>query len=743
MTPIGRGQRELIIGDRQTGKTAIAIDTIINQKDTDVFCIYVAIGPEAVDRRPGGRQAHPVRRDGLHDRRRGDGERVRRRSSTSRPTPVARWASGSATTASTRSSSTTISPSRPSPTASSRCCCAGRRAARRIPGDVFYVHSRLLERAAKLNDDLGGGSLTALPIIETQAGDVSAYIPTNVISITDGQIFLETDLFNSGIRPAVNVGISVSRVGGAAQTKATKKVAGTLKLNARPVPRDGGLLPVRQRPRQGDPGAARQRRAPDRDAQAGQYAPLPMEEQVASIFACTPQQGGTSWVRELEPRGHRSLRAARCSSTCARTRADVLGRSGRAASCRRGRGGAQERARRVREHLPALERGLGPHRHADLKDIQAAHHAASRRRSRSRAPCAWSRPPSCVAPRTRSSRRVRTREDVRDSRRGRPTPEGRRAPAAPGPRAEQGARGPRRDVRPRPVRRASTTPPSRSQTRRSATRGRLRPRPRHADRAQGGRLLPPAARRRHPAQLGRGPERRVRPGGGDRRAHLEALHLAGESRRGVLVYNEFVSAMTQTPRVDPLLPFGPRSPRSPRQRRRYPGAVRDRAGRGRSAPERARAQGARVLEIYRALLENQAGEHAARMAAMESATRNTEELIKSLTLQYNRARQAAITKELVEIVSGAEASRSRAAEGRGANANRQNGTIVQVMGPVVDVEFPPGELAGDLHRAARHEPGDRRSRGQPRPRGRPAPRVRTPCAPSRWTRPTASCAART
>ena len=125
------------------------------------------------------------------------------------------------------------------------------------PGDVFYLHSRLLERAAKMSDEHGGGSLTALPIIETQAGDVSAYIPTNVISITDGQIFLETDLFNSGVRPAINVGISVSRVGGAAQTKAMKKVAGKLKLEPGAVPRDGGLRAVRQRPRQGDPGAAR------------------------------------------------------------------------------------------------------------------------------------------------------------------------------------------------------------------------------------------------------------------------------------------------------------------------------------------------------------------------------------------------------------------------------------------------------------------------------------------------------
>ncbi len=136
------------------------------------------------------------------------------------------------------------------------------------PGDVFYLHSRLLERAAKMNDANGNGSLTALPIIETQAGDVSAYIPTNVISITDGQIFLETNLFYQGIRPAINVGLSVSRVGSAAQTKAMKKVSGSIKLELRPVSRNGGLRPVRLGPRRIDPEPAQPRRAPDRAAQA-------------------------------------------------------------------------------------------------------------------------------------------------------------------------------------------------------------------------------------------------------------------------------------------------------------------------------------------------------------------------------------------------------------------------------------------------------------------------------------------
>jgi F-type H+-transporting ATPase subunit alpha len=168
-----------------------------------------------------------------------------------------------------------------------------------FPGDVFYLHSRLLERAAKLNDDFGGGSLTALPIIETQAGDVSAYIPTNVISITDGQIFLETDLFNSGIRPAVNVGISVSRVGGAAQTKATKQVAGKLKLELAQYREKAAFAQFGS-----DLDKATQEQLANGERQTemlkqAQYSPMPMEEQVVSIYSCTPQEGRASWVRNL------------------------------------------------------------------------------------------------------------------------------------------------------------------------------------------------------------------------------------------------------------------------------------------------------------------------------------------------------------------------------------------------------------------------------------------------------------
>lgn len=229
MIPIGRGQRELIIGDRQTGKTAIAIDTIINQKDSGIFCIYVAIGQKA------STVAQIVEKLRSHDAL-GYTTIVSSTASEAAPlqyiAPYTGCAIGeewmeqgkdvlivyddlSKHAVAYRTMSLLLK--RP----------PGREA---YPGDVFYLHSRLLERAAKLNDELGGGSLTALPIIETQAGDISAYIPTNVISITDGQIFLQTELFNSGVRPAVDSGLSVSRVGSAAQIKAMKQVSGSLKL---------------------------------------------------------------------------------------------------------------------------------------------------------------------------------------------------------------------------------------------------------------------------------------------------------------------------------------------------------------------------------------------------------------------------------------------------------------------------------------------------------------------------------
>ena len=230
MIPIGRGQRELIIGDRQTGKTAIAVDTIINQKDTDVKCIYVAIGQK---RSTVAQVVATLERFGAME------YTTVVSATASDPAPMQYIAPYSGVTMGEyyrdngQHALMIYDDLSKQATAYRQLSLLLRRPPGReaFPGDVFYLHSRLLERAAKLGDTLGGGSLTALPVIETQAGDVSAYIPTNVISITDGQIFLSTDLFYSGVRPAVNVGLSVSRVGGNAQMKAMKQVAGSLRLD--------------------------------------------------------------------------------------------------------------------------------------------------------------------------------------------------------------------------------------------------------------------------------------------------------------------------------------------------------------------------------------------------------------------------------------------------------------------------------------------------------------------------------
>ena len=230
MVPIGRGQRELIIGDRQTGKTAVAVDTIINQKGKDVICIYVAIGQKA------STVAQVVKT--LQDHGAMDYTIVVKATASDPAAmqfiaPYSGAAMGEYFRDNGRHALTIYDDLSKQAAAYREISLLLRRPPGReaYPGDVFYLHSRLLERAAKLSDAKGGGSLTSLPIIETQAGDISAYIPTNVISITDGQIFLESDLFNSGIRPGINVGNSVSRVGGSAQIKAMKQVAGTLRLD--------------------------------------------------------------------------------------------------------------------------------------------------------------------------------------------------------------------------------------------------------------------------------------------------------------------------------------------------------------------------------------------------------------------------------------------------------------------------------------------------------------------------------
>jgi F-type H+-transporting ATPase subunit alpha len=322
LIPIGRGQRELIIGDRQTGKTAIAIDTIINQKGKGLVCIYVAIGQKlstvastvATLEKYGAMEHTIVVVAGAED-----------------PAPLQYLAPYSGVAMGEEVMETGVEIPGQGLVKDALCVYddlskhawayremalllrrpPGREA---YPGDVFYLHSRLLERAARLNDDNGGGSLTALPIIETQAGDVSAYIPTNVISITDGQIFLETDLFNAGQRPALNIGISVSRVGSAAQTKAMKKVAGPLKLD---LAQYRALAAFAQFASDLDKATRDQLTRGEKLSEIvkqPQYQPLPMEKQVAILVAAT--EGAvddipTPRVKEFEAGYYRFLEAER------------------------------------------------------------------------------------------------------------------------------------------------------------------------------------------------------------------------------------------------------------------------------------------------------------------------------------------------------------------------------------------------------------------------------------------------
>lgn len=286
MIPIGRGQRELILGDRQTGKTAIAVDTIINQRGEDVYCIYVAIGQkqstvaQVVDKLKefGAMEYTTV---------------VAATASDPAPfqfiAPYSGCALGEYFRDTGRHALVIYDDLTKHAWAYRQLSLLLRRPPGReaYPGDVFYLHSRLLERAAKMNDEEGGGSLTALPIIETQAGDVSAYIPTNVISITDGQIYLESDLFYAGVRPAINVGLSVSRVGGAAQIKAMKKVAGTLRLELaqyREVEAFSQFAADLDKVTQAQ--LARGSRLVEALKQ-DQYKPLPVEKQVLLIYAVT------------------------------------------------------------------------------------------------------------------------------------------------------------------------------------------------------------------------------------------------------------------------------------------------------------------------------------------------------------------------------------------------------------------------------------------------------------------------
>src|SRR5919201_634252 len=300
MIPIGRGQRELIIGDRQTGKTAIAIDTIINNQERDLICVYVAIGQR---KSTVVALAKTLEEAGAMD----NTIIVMAAADEAAPikflAPYAGCAMGEYFLYNGKAALAIYDDLTKHAYAYRQMSLLLRRPPGReaYPGDVFYLHSRLLERAVKLNEELGGGSLTALPVIEKQAGDVSAYIPTNVISITHGAIFLETDLFNAGQRPAINAGISVSRVGGNAQIKAMKKIAGSLRLE---------LAQYRELAAFAQFGSDLDKATQETLARGarlteilkqGQYVPMPVEKQIVQIYAGTQKdKNGVVWIRNIE-----------------------------------------------------------------------------------------------------------------------------------------------------------------------------------------------------------------------------------------------------------------------------------------------------------------------------------------------------------------------------------------------------------------------------------------------------------
>ena len=298
MVPIGRGQRELIIGDRQTGKTAVAIDTIINQKGKDVICVYVAIGQKASTvaqvrqkLEEFGAMAYTIIVN----------------ASASDPAamqylaPYAGCAMGEYFRDNGRHALTIYDDLSKQAAAYREISLLLRRPPGReaYPGDVFYLHSRLLERAAKMSDARGGGSLTSLPLIETQAGDISAYIPTNVISITDGQIFLEADLFNSGVRPAINVGNSVSRVGGSAQIKAMKQVAGTLRIDLAQFRELAAFSPFGSDLDKATQAQLERGRRLTEILKQPQYRPMAVEEQILIIWVISNGHGDNVAVEDL------------------------------------------------------------------------------------------------------------------------------------------------------------------------------------------------------------------------------------------------------------------------------------------------------------------------------------------------------------------------------------------------------------------------------------------------------------
>ena len=651
MTNVGRGQRELIIGDRSTGKTAILVDTILNQRGQDMICIYVAIG----------QKSSTVAQ--VYERLKEAGAMeytiiVTAPASQAAPikwmAPFAGAAMGEHFMFDGRHAVCMYDDLSKHADAYRQMSLLLRRPPGReaFPGDVFYLHSRLLERACKLSDERGAGSLTALPVIETQAGDIAAYIPTNVISITDGQIFLEADLFFSGVRPAVNVGRSVSRVGASAQTKAMKKVAGRLRLE---LSQYRELEAFAQFGSELDPATQASLARGERmvaTLNQPQYAPWPMEEQVVAIYAGIHGFLDDVPVQDI-PRFQDELREF------FRTEGSIIqGDRRHRRPARRARREAERGDREVQAGLQHLRRARAC-RSCELDDVASVQDIKRRVRSVQNTR-KITRAMELVA--AAKLRRAQTRIEAM-----RPYAERMQELTAGVARASTSLRGlpllQRRDVR-----KAAILPLTgdrglagafNAQVLREAFTIERRLREESVEPhwvvagKKGASTL--RFRRYEVGQAWTGFSDSPRYADAQAIAHYIAeLYAEQEVDRVVVIYNHFESALTQRVVAQEVLPI-PESLLEGDEDR-------SQALLGdfiyEPEPEQILERLLPVYvetELYRALLESAASEQGARMTAMRNASKNAGELIDSLTLQMNRARQAEITQEILEVVAGADA----------------------------------------------------------------------------------------
>ena len=649
MTNVGRGQRELIIGDRGTGKTAVAIDAIINQKDTDVICIYVAIGQK------GSTVAQ------VYERLKEEGAMdytIIVTAAAHEAAPI-KWMAPFAGAAMAehflyngKHALVIYDDLSKHADAYRQLSLLLRRPPGReaYPGDVFYLHSRLLERACKLNDELGGGSMTALPIVETQAGDIAAYIPTNVISITDGQIFLEADLFYSGIRPAINVGTSVSRVGGSAQTKAMRKVAGRLRLELAQYRELEAFSQFGSELDQATQNTLARGERMVATLNQPQYKPWPHAEQVVALYAGINGHLDEIPVAQV-PRFHDELREyLRADGAIYKSieeTKDLDDETDREA--RRG-------AREVQEELQRRGRQGARGLMASVQDLKRRVRSVKNTRKITKAM-------ELVA--SARLRRAQTRIEAM-----RPYAETMRELIAGVGRASASVRGlpllqQREEIKTVAVvaltgDRGLAGPFNAQIIRRAfALERQLRGEGKQVHFIAVGRKGRSTLAFRGYEVLGEYTGFTDRPAYADAQAiahRVGELYIAGEIDSAVLVYNAFVSPLVQTVTEQELLPISADILETDEEERR------DDAMRGdfifEPEPEEILARLLPVYletQVYRALLESAASEQGARMTAMRNASKNAGELIDTLTLQMNRARQAEITQEMLEIVAGAEA----------------------------------------------------------------------------------------